>query len=473
MNSNFLPKIHKGDILMSKASAYAVKFDGDRFGDLVEELNETGFFAEAVYDFEFSKRQALVAIIVSPEMCVTHVGRAKKGVRAATGMRRLNLIDLTELSSPLPVSDILQEVPNRVKRRARNVLEAGGLLTPKAFVSVVDAMIALRPQAAEFLKRFSTTTRQRLRELSPEAKSALAFQKETVASALTFSGIGREPLGHWELDETDTPISYLEGLEEARMMEDSMVGWDLHRVPGFDEVQSLPHVSTALFRDENTVLHVTLANKQPLERQTGADLIYFNQTFGAFVMVQYKAMELDENRAAFFRFPQKQLSEEIKRMDEILHKLTVLQPDAAARSYRMIQNPFFLKFCPRIQFEPDSTALTSGMYLPLDLWKCLETDPRVNGPRGGKSLTYRNVERFVDNSSFVTLVANAWVGTTVSASKILAEWIKHIVESGRAVTFAVKKENGDDDDMDRGYVYDPSPTLEVEQDESQMVRVRN
>jgi len=33
-----------------------------------------------------------------------------------------------------------------------------------------------------------------------------------------------------------------------------------------------------------------MANKLPLEEQTGADLIYYNETFSSFVMVQYKAM---------------------------------------------------------------------------------------------------------------------------------------------------------------------------------------
>jgi len=36
---------------------------------------------------------------------------------------------------------------------------------------------------------------------------------------------------------------------------------------------------------------VIMANRLPLEEQTGADLIYFNEAYSAFVLVQYKAME--------------------------------------------------------------------------------------------------------------------------------------------------------------------------------------
>ncbi|WP_339762997.1 hypothetical protein [uncultured Sulfitobacter sp.] len=444
---------------MSKSGAYVVNFTRGRYEELLHELEIREFFAEAVPDFAFSRRQALVAIVVSPAKEVTHIGRAKKGVKAGTNLRRLNLLDLIELDVPLSLHDLLDNVPNRVRHKAKEILQNGGLLAPKAFLGVVDAIVSLRPEAAETLERFSTTTRQRLRELSNEETQALALQKEAVATALSFSGLQLEPLAHWELDKTSKPISYLEGLEEARMMEDSMITWDLHQVPGFDEVRSLPHASTAVFSDDETTLFVTLANKQPLEKQTGTDLIYFNQTFGAFVMVQYKAMELDEHHAAFFRFPQKQLDAEIVRMDSILAQLNTLPKNGKSHSFRLSENPFFLKFCPRIQFDPDSASLTSGMYIPLDYWKMLADDPNLEGPRGGKLLTYKNVGRFVDNSSFVTLVAKAWVGTSITASAILSEWIEHIVGQGRSVAFAIKKEDDDDGDTSRGYVFDPSPHL--------------
>lgn len=451
---------------MGKPSAYAITFQADRYQYLLEELHEHEFFAEAVDDFQFSKYQPLVAIVVDPDKQVTHIGRARKGVRAATGKRRLNLENLIELNFPIPIEQISSLAATRSRSRVQSILEDGGLFTPKAFLAVVDALVALDPGTGDLLDKFSTSSTQRLSKLSAEVKTALAYQKETIASALEFSGIGRETIGNWELKGTDAPISYLEGLPEARLLEDAMIEWDLHSVPGFDEVQSLPHVSTAIFRNDETTLHVTLANKRPLEHQTGADLIYFNQTFGSFVMVQYKAMEQDEKRAALFRFPQSQLTEEIERMDRLLDQLSALSVTKTSRNFRLNENPFYLKFCPRIQkFEPNSTALTSGMYIPLDLWKRLEADSSLNGPRGGKSLTYQNVGRFVDNGSFAMLVERAWIGTTINASKILAEWIRHISKSGRSITLAIKKDDGDDD-AERGYVYDPNPTLDQENDQA-------
>jgi len=81
------------------------------------------------------------------------------------------------------------------------------------------------------------------------------------------------------------------------------------------------------------------------------------------------------------------------------------------------------------------------MYLPLDLWKCLATHPATQGPRGGRLLTYYNEGRKLTNSEFVTLIANAWIGTTVLQSAVLEQAARSVLETGKTVTLAVKTVN--------------------------------
>ena len=61
-------------------------------------------------------------------------------------------------------------------------------------------------------------------------------------------------------------------------------------------------------------------------------------------------------------------------------------------------------------------------------------------------LTYSNVGRYIDNTSFAMLVSKAWVGTSIQQSAVLEEWIQNIVETGRAIAFAIKKSPPDDPD---------------------------
>ena len=68
-------------------------------------------------------------------------------------------------------------------------------------------------------------------------------------------------------------------------------------------------------RDERLVIYT--ANKLPLEKMLGVDLIYINETRGNIVMLQYKMLEEDkqesDNRDWLFR-PDQQLRDEIARM---------------------------------------------------------------------------------------------------------------------------------------------------------------
>ena len=65
-------------------------------------------------------------------------------------------------------------------------------------------------------------------------------------------------------------------------------------------------------------------------------------------------------------------------------------------------------------------------------------DPVTEGPRGGRVISYNNVERKLTNTEFVTLIANAWVGTTEPQSSFLEKAIRSVVERGKTVTFAIK-----------------------------------
>lgn len=181
-----------------------------------------------------------------------------------------------------------------------------------------------------------------------------------------------------------------------------------------------------------------MANRLALEEQTGADLIYYNETFRSFVMVQYKSMEAGDKGPEFRWRPEDQLAEEIARMDGLLEILKAQPTDGAAASFRLHANPFFLKLCPKLTFNPDDKGLVQGMYLPLEYWKSLATDPATQGPRGGRLITYDNVGRRLTNSQFVTIVANAWIGTTVPQSILLEKVIESVIQTGKTVTLAVK-----------------------------------
>lgn len=426
---------------MAKANGFAVLLSKNRMAAFLECVAEELTFAEPVADFQHSRNVPLVCFIVDARK-ITHIGLGRRGTRAGTGLSRLNIDRVEKLAEPLSAQRIINRLPKRNAASVRKRFNSGGILTEKGFSCVVEAIQQLAPQASLLLERFSQTRVGRLQRLSLKAKDSLAQQKEALLTALSISGLSRDAVQEWSPPD-GTPVSFLDGLPTARLREDPMVVHDLMHLPGFDVVKTYPY-NAAVFESEATSerLTVILANRLPLEEQTGTDLIYFNETYQSFVMVQYKAMEREDGPngvpQAVFRLPNTQLAEEITRMDALLATIQACPANTSHDGYRLTENPFFLKLCSRLVFNPDDIGLVPGMYLPLDYWKLLVRSPDIPGPRGGLRVTFENTGRHFDNSSFTTIVSKAWVGTAPSQSDVLKETIRQTLETGKAVAIAVK-----------------------------------
>jgi len=125
-------------------------------------------------------------------------------------------------------------------------------------------------------------------------------------------------------------------------------------------------------------------------------------------------------------------------MDALMAAIQACPANTAHDGFRLTENPFSLKLCSRLVFNPDDIGLVPGMYLPLDYWKLLTQSPGIQGPRDGLRITYENVGRHFDNSAFTTIVSKAWVGTKPAQSAVLREAIRQTLETGKAVAIAVK-----------------------------------
>jgi hypothetical protein len=430
---------------MAAASAYILHVPKDRRAIILNRAEEyqhdpTSWVAEPVGSFAHGRNAALIVLACFRDGQITHVANGRKGMSAGTGLVRLNMTELQRLDRPLPFEELVGLVPAKFRAPLRRMLGSGGLLPPETFAAVVDALTARDPTLAPRLARFSEQRARAIRGLTPEERENLAVQKESLGLALAMAGMPRTETLSWS-PTPGKPTSFLEGLPGARVREDVMIIKDFTSVPGFEAVRDATNVAAMTFEnpaDRSQRLTVIMANRLPLEEQTGADLIYYNEAYRAFVLVQYKAMEKAENGAEFRWQDGDQFTKEIERMDALLAELAKCAADNEPDGFRLSSNPFFLKFCSRIVFNPDDKGLFSGIYLPLDLWKSLHASGQLKGPQGGNVLSFENVGRKLSNTEFVELVANSWVGTTIPQSAELERVIRAVLETGRTVTFAVK-----------------------------------
>ena len=430
-----------------KAAGYVLNVPPARRELLLEDPEHGGFYyrsapyvAEPVPTFQHSRRAPLVVFASFEDGKVTHIADGKRGTSAGTGLARLKMQDLKPLARPIGFDELESGVPKRLQTHLKRVLTSGGILPPKTLGAFVDRIVELDASVGGQLARYSERRRKGLRRFESRAKENLAFQKETLGIALEISGISRDELLEWQPVD-GSQQSFLDGLPNAQVREDAMLLADFSIVPGFGDIGEGTHCGSKVFQSaENPSVRLTviMANRLPLEQQTGADLIYFNETYQSFVMVQYKAMEIGSNQAEFRWQAGDRFALEIERMDALLAELNKIQSGSDPDGYRFSENPFFLKFCPRVVFNPDDKGLFKGIYLPLDLWKRSNAAGRLKGSKGGSVLTFQNVGRRINNSEFVGLVSGSWVGTSIEQSAMLRQLIREVLASGKTVTLAIE-----------------------------------
>lgn len=394
-------------------------------------------FAEPVVDFVHSRHIPLVCFIANDSGIVTHLGLGRKGVSAGTGLRRLNINDILELNTKITLDEIVNSSANRYRHHLKKQIRTGGLISPKSFEEFLRIFIKKIPEAKPILSKYSKERHIRIEKLPGSIKRALAEQKEAVVTALNIAGMDKHQILGWDYNDKEVPTSFLDGIENITHREDSIIINDLHNLPGFDLVKTTKY-SSSVFKNFTSHLTILLANRMPLEELLGTDLIYFNEDFNCFIMVQYKVME-KENNTYVFRLPNRQLDEEIARMESIGSMLNKYKNSGSIDDFRFNSEPFFIKFCPRLDFDPDNAGFSKGIYIPLKYLQILQNDYSIIGKRGGKSISYENIGRYLTNTDFKTIIEGAWIGTNESQSNVLEQVIKSTLEKGKAVVYAIKR----------------------------------
>jgi len=154
-------------------------------------------------------------------------------------------------------------------------------------------------------------------------------------------------------------------------------------------------------------------------------------------MIQYKRLiQADEEGKLCYRPTDKSYKEEIERMKDFEKLFSRDKSISDLSAYRLHQDPFYFKLCPAGIFDPTSIDMIHGMYIPLDYWQVLLNSPSILGKRGGKILTFDNVERYINNTFFINLVYEGWIGSKAIRTDVLSDIIQTSLEKNKAVILA-------------------------------------
>ena len=257
--------------------------------------------------------------------------------------------------------------------------------------------------------------------------SNIGLQKDAVALSLKAFGLPVEAMAS-VLDVPDDQETALAGYS---ILEDAVIEHDARVIPGFTLSES-DLTGRAVFRKDSEILEVITANRRPLEKALGIDLIYLNATKQNIVMVQYKMLERLQTakQTDWLYRPDSQLKKEISRMKRFSNSHV-----PGPLEYRINPQVYYLRFVRR-----DAALGKQAVTMPIDHFETLRNDPGCRGPNGAFRISYDTLGgRYLRQEGFLDLLRSGYIGAYAQEAGDLTNLIRNIIRNGRAVVVAAKQ----------------------------------
>ncbi|MFC3627122.1 hypothetical protein ACFOKJ_13470 [Vogesella amnigena] len=443
---------------MMKTAGLIIHFDENNRSYLLREERINNRFSDALSVHDWAINQIQVVLLSFTGHTIDFIALATKGSRVVTGKSRVEFSDLVDLSS-VPLHEVEGLLSQNTKLHfMKSSSGRGGRLPEKTWSETIQALMKIRPNMANEIERLISLTVVSKYRLRGESAEILAQEREALGAALDiFSGhneLRKDVLKSWapKLDNVsnyddhtmdadlnipnDSSISFLSGIPDRYIQEESAIQHDLFNWE--NEKPSLHCMGVSVFEQGSRFLEVVYANKNPLERTLGVDLIYYNKSFHSFVLVQYKLMKEKNDTEGFYYRPDEQLYKEVARIDDFHDKIKINTKTSSHGGFRINHDGFLYKLVPNKGLQAATEKLIAGMYITNDYMKFLLGESGPKGKQGGRLITFKNSPRYLTNTEFASMVNRGWIGTSSNQSDSLARLIKDFLETGRALIVAVE-----------------------------------
>lgn len=431
---------------MSKYSGYVIIFDEDRRVSILQERGLFGGrFTDALSAPDWGFGDIEVCFLSFDGETIDAACLAKKGARVATAKVRVEFTKFIDLES-LPIEEIESRFSAKLAHHFVRATSGKGKRVPlSTWQELVEIIKALRPNHVDELDRLLLLQVSSRKRFYGPGADTVAIERDAIGIALDIFDSSKElrktTLVRWAPTEEALP-PFLAGLEALKLTEEQMLAHDAWVFP--DATVAATTIG-ARFETRTTALDVIYQNRTSVEKTLGVDLIYYNHMFDAYTLVQYKRMTKeklkDHHNAVYRPLSDKNFDSEVGRMRGFRDACPdVWNKPKLWNTYRLNGDSFYFKFCPSVSLELLSSDLIKGMYLPREYLESLLESTVTDGKKGGKLITFENVQRHISNTEFVWLVHDGWVGTRGVSTEAITEIIRASLDAGRAVVYAHSSE---------------------------------
>ena len=342
---------------------------------------------------------------------------------------------VTTLESRLKFVAANPVVPSSERELLRLVTGRSRQARLRSALRSTDSLLSLPPAVSEYLVETLARNETNWAAMRTVARAVgtktyagpADLQADAVANALKVFGVAIDDgAGSLELAGPGRSTS----LEHVSISEDAVIEHDAKVIDGFELADADLTGRAIFYNADNEVLEVVTANRRPLERVFGVDLIYVNAVKGNVVMVQYKMLERTNRtgKTDWVYRPDRQFRDEVKRM-----RAFSAEPRHAGE-YRINDEAFYLKFVKR-----DATLGRAPIIMPMDHFERWEQNPDSRGPRGGFRVSYDALSRsYLRQDAFLGLIRAGYIGAYARVASAFTTLIDAILQDGKAVVAAIQ-----------------------------------
>ncbi|MFD3519290.1 hypothetical protein [Streptomyces sp. NPDC058653] len=392
-----------------------------------------------------------ITLVATPDrhglLQVRRLGYTKRLRQVADLQQKLEISHVTLLPDPAELDKIIA----LLAARHRTHLVEEGQQTEATGKALLAALIELQPHADHVIGRLTAASAGYA--VHSKAGQALATQRDAVLGIGRMAGMSLPQLARWdppaeELYDDRPPPAYLDLVSRAGTpsgsaspvplqhdiaIEDHQIGRDAEVFLGWIG-ELTGHVAWRHFRQDDQALLIANVNRTAVERNSGADLLYYHQSRGSLILVQYKKLE----RVGGYYYPDSDgnLADELERMQDVDAFAASLRQ--ADDDHRLHPDPSWIKLCPPEGLIPQADVMVPGMYFSRQHFQRLRDDSRLRDGRGGAlRFGYSNVPSYLDNTMFTRLVETGMIGTAGASTELVRQQIMRSVREGRLLTAGV------------------------------------
>ncbi|MBD3637217.1 MAG: hypothetical protein HUJ25_07700 [Crocinitomicaceae bacterium] len=419
------------------SNGFILVFDeGGRSWRIQEYLETNRPFSEGLSSEDFKPKGKEIFIISLNGNSLDYLCLGTRKKRVLTLKNRVEFTDFIKIQPELEIGQIAGELDKSIRSHfIRTSSGQGQRIPPKTWEKLLKYIRSKRPELSEKIDRLIEKKNQT--PLPGKSRRIEVFKRDATTTALSFADIDsrKAKFSYSRRDDSVELPPFLKGLSQDNLIEDRMLEHDSKIFGNWDSLPVPPSI-TAQFREGEKILTINNFNRRKVEETLGVDLIYYNHHYNSYVLVQYKRLS-EESDSYGYRPIGKTYEKEFNNMTTLENGLKQSKRGTPSLlDYRFHHGLCYFKLCEPKVLDFSSTGMIKGMYFPLDYWTELVQDEQTSGKKGGKIISYENAGRYFNNSQFVPLVRDGWIGSNSLQTSMLTQIIEQILDSNRSLILA-------------------------------------